>query len=108
MLIDATGKFGLNLFPVGEDVVEASTPGAGMTVPCVVGVVGMDRGDDGLEVMWGVKEKLKDVPGWGWLWWADAVGGGIVDGVLEVAEDDGGDVGEFVMEVTEDLVGGVP
>ena len=54
MLIDAAGKFGLYLFPVGEDVVEASTPGAGMTVPCVVWVVGMDRGDDGVEVMGGM------------------------------------------------------
>ena len=56
----------------------------------------------------GVKKKVEDVFAWGWLCWADAVGGGIVDGALEVAEDDGGDVGEFVMEVTEDRVGGVP
>ena len=108
LLIDATGKFGSNLFPVGEDVVEASTSGAGMTVPCVVWAVGMDRGDDEVEVMRGVKKKVEDILRWGWLWWADAVGGGIVDGVLEVAKDDGGDVGEFVMEVTEDRVGGVP
>ena len=40
--------------------------------------------------------------------WAKVGDEGIVDGVLEVAEDDGGDVGEFVMKVTEDRVGGVP
>ena len=79
-----------------------------MTVPCVVWAIGMDSGDDGMEVVWGVKEKVKDVPGWRLLWWADAVGGCIIDGALEIAEDDGGDVGDFVMEVTEDLVGGVP
>ena len=82
MLIDSTGKFGLNLFPVGEDVVEASTSGAEVTVPCVVWAIGRDSGDDGMEVVWGVKEKVEDVPGWGLLWWADAVGGEIVEGAL--------------------------
>lgn len=64
----------------------------GVTIPFVVRVQGVYGRDDGLETVWRFVEKLEKVTLWWGLYWTHTLVMRVVDGILQVAEDDGFDM----------------